>query len=199
MLADPPWRFKDQGTRATPQYEGTQRPASHYRTMALEDICSLPVRDIVAPDAWLFLWCPTSLRSCRYSLKLDDRNPTLGFWAAQHGRGYDLAVAESWGFAPTGAEVVWIKGRIVDDDLRLHIGMGHYTRNAHETCTIYKRGNPKRVAGIPSVILAPRGKHSSKPIELYPMIERFSAGPRLELFARTIRDGWTSWGDEVPV
>jgi N6-adenosine-specific RNA methylase IME4 len=42
-------------------------------------------------------------------------------------------------------------------------------------------------------------EHSRKPDELYPVIERCSPGPYLELFARHGRPGWTAWGDEAPV
>jgi tRNA A37 threonylcarbamoyladenosine synthetase subunit TsaC/SUA5/YrdC len=40
-------------------------------------------------------------------------------------------------------------------------------------------------------------EHSRKPDELYEIIESCSPGPYLELFARTRRDGWLSWGNEV--
>ena len=40
-------------------------------------------------------------------------------------------------------------------------------------------------------------EHSRKPEAFYDLIERCSPGPRLELFARYHRDGWTQWGDEL--
>jgi N6-adenosine-specific RNA methylase IME4 len=40
-------------------------------------------------------------------------------------------------------------------------------------------------------------EHSRKPEAFYELIERCSPGPRLELFARYRRDGWTQWGDEL--
>jgi hypothetical protein len=33
---------------------------------------------------------------------------------------------------------------------------------------------------------------------VYRRIERLYPGPYLELFARKPRDGWTTWGDELP-
>jgi N6-adenosine-specific RNA methylase IME4 len=41
------------------------------------------------------------------------------------------------------------------------------------------------------------GRWAKKPDGSYELIEHVSIGPRLELFARTQRDGWTTWGDEV--
>jgi len=40
-------------------------------------------------------------------------------------------------------------------------------------------------------------EHSRKPDELHAIIEKCSPGPRLELFARHRRQGWTVWGNEV--
>lgn len=40
-------------------------------------------------------------------------------------------------------------------------------------------------------------EHSAKPQEAYRRIERCCAGPRLEMFARDPREGWTVWGDQV--
>jgi N6-adenosine-specific RNA methylase IME4 len=51
----------------------------------------------------------------------------------------------------------------------------------------------------PSVIAAPRRKHSQKPHEVYQIIERMCPNTRkVELFARgRPRKGWRTWGAEV--
>ncbi len=46
-----------------------------------------------------------------------------------------------------------------------------------------------------TLIRAPRGRHSEKPALFYAMIEDMGEAPRLEMFARSRRAGWTSWGD----
>jgi hypothetical protein len=38
---------------------------------------------------------------------------------------------------------------------------------------------------------------TSKPDEIFRRIERYCAGPYLELFARTRRVNWDAWGDQV--
>lgn len=43
----------------------------------------------------------------------------------------------------------------------------------------------------------PHNSHSTKPEFFQDMIETVSDGPRLELFARRPREGWTVWGNEV--
>ena len=41
-----------------------------------------------------------------------------------------------------------------------------------------------------------RGRHSAKPDAFLDLVERVSPPPRLELFARTQRLGWDTWGNE---
>jgi len=50
-----------------------------------------------------------------------------------------------------------------------------------------------------SVINAPVGEHSEKPTVVYELIEEyFPTLPKIELNARTKRDGWVAWGHEAP-
>lgn len=48
FYADPPWQYDNQGTRAATD--------NHYPTMTIADICSLPVEQLAADKALLFLW-----------------------------------------------------------------------------------------------------------------------------------------------
>ena len=40
-------------------------------------------------------------------------------------------------------------------------------------------------------------EHSRKPDEQYAIIEACSWGPRLEMFSRGKRRGWTAWGNQA--
>lgn len=53
VLADPPWSFANTSTR------GAAR--NHYPTLSLDDIASLPVSELVADNALLHVWVPSSL------------------------------------------------------------------------------------------------------------------------------------------
>lgn len=83
------------------------------------------------------------------------------------------------------------------------IGLGQYLRGAHELLLFGRIGKGQhetvwnRHRDVPSVIEARRTKHSAKPEESYQLIERVSRGPRVEFFARSGREGWTSWGNEL--
>lgn len=84
-----------------------------------------------------------------------------------------------------------IYGHFADQDKR-NGGGGKYGK--HKS----KRGKPKRLSkGVRSLIRAPRREHSRKPDEQYERIEALCNGPRLELFARQQREGWTAWGNET--
>lgn len=78
ILADPPWNIEQQGGK------GAER---HYPLMSLERIKAMPVGELAAADAHLWLWCT---------------NATLR-------EGYD--VAEAWGFT-VRSPLTWIKFRL---------------------------------------------------------------------------------------
>src|SRR5580765_7944962 len=52
IVADPPWRYqKDTTNGAKPG-----AAEAHYSTLGMRDIAALPVADLAAPDAHLYLW-----------------------------------------------------------------------------------------------------------------------------------------------
>lgn len=176
ILADPPWRFKS-NSDAKPGRNARR----HYRTMTLPEIAALPVADYAADDAALFLWIT---------------GPLLAI-------GAHLPIMKAWGFKPSGMGFVWIKLNpkaaslfILTTDLAT--GGGFTTRKNAEFCLIGKRGRSvRRDAGVHEVIIEPRREHSRKPEAVYERIQRYAAGPYLELFGRQERPNWTVRGDEV--
>jgi N6-adenosine-specific RNA methylase IME4 len=78
------------------------------------------------------------------------------------------------------------------------MGTGYWTRANPELCLLFTRGKPKRLsAAVRKLMIAPRREHSRKPDQQYQDIEQLVGGPYLELFARTEREGWTSWGNQT--
>ena len=57
ILADPPWQFQNKTGKVAPGH----KHFNDYRTLSLEDIASLPVTEISAARAHLYLWCPNAL------------------------------------------------------------------------------------------------------------------------------------------
>lgn len=113
----------------------------------------------------------------------------LFLWALASMLPVAIALGETWGFRYKSVAFVWDKGRI---------GLGYWTRQEAEVCLLFTKGRPRRKSrAVRQVIRAPRREHSRKPDETYAGIEALVAGPYLELFARTRRRGWESWGDEA--
>ncbi len=169
ILADPPWRFINRTGKVAPEHRRLDR----YDTMAVDEIAALPVREIADVPSHCYLWVPNAL--------LAD----------------GLRVLDAWGFAYK-TNLVWHKVR--KDGGSDGRGVGFYFRNVTELVLFGVRGSLRTLPpGRREVNLLPTRKreHSRKPDELYPLIERCSPGPYLELFARYPRADWTSWGSEA--
>ena len=78
----------------------------------------------------------------------------------------------------------------------LAYGIGYWMRSAVEPVLIGSRGKTIRTKER-GVFLARTQGHSIKPDNLHEIAERNFPEPRLELFARRPRDGWTTIGDEL--
>lgn len=118
------------------------------------------------------------------------RDCALFMWVVDSNLPEALQLGAAYGFEFKTIAFIWDKGD--------KIGMGYWTRKQAEICLLFTRGKPRVLDhGVRQIIRAPRREHSRKPDETYEGIERLCAGPRLELFARTSRPGWTSWGNQV--
>lgn len=176
IVADPPWRYRNtRGTQTRSRIGRRQIAAEgNYATMANDDIAALPVADLAADQAHLYLWVT---------------NPRL-FGERKRGEVQPVDILESWGFEYV-TMLTWVKTGPP--------GMGFYFRGETEHVLFGIRGK----LGIPAsiresnVFTSPRRGHSEKPDCFYDLVERISPGPRLEMFARRARLGdWSYWGDE---
>lgn len=148
---------------------GMDRAAdNHYPTSTTDEICARPVGDIAADDCVLFL--------CATAPMLPDA----------------LRVMEAWGFTYK-SHLIWRKP---------HVGTGYWFRNGHELLLVGTRGKipaPTPGTQFDSIINAPTAEHSEKPDRFYEIIEAYFPNlPKIELNARRRREGWDSWGNEVP-
>lgn len=97
-------------------------------------------------------------------------------------------IIEAWGFRYKSC-LVWIKPQL---------GNGNYWRLSHEFLLLGVRGNLTfEDRTQQSWVYAERTQHSAKPAIFRRLLERISPGPRLELFARTLSEGWTTWGYQL--
>jgi N6-adenosine-specific RNA methylase IME4 len=179
------------------------------RTRVLEIAAqpSVPVLDaypvLCADPPWRYERAPTPTRAVENqypTMSTDDicslevpaaEDSVLFLWATAPKLPEALDVMEAWGFTYR-TNMVWVKDRP---------GMGWYARSRHELLLIGRRGSmpvPDEEDRPESVLNAPRGEHSEKPVEAYRLIESmYPLHPRVELFARGQRPGWAVWGNQA--
>lgn len=178
IVADPPWPITwSGGTTRAGETSGSRKHYAKkplpYPTMTVDEIAALPVADLAADDAHLFLW-------------------TLDRYVID---GSAAAVCRAWGFAPLPQMLVWNKrsaglGRIIRPAHELVvIGRRGDARLAEISTTSVRAWGQVYADGAKV--------HSAKPDASYDEIEALSPGPYLELFARRQRLGWDTWGNEA--
>ncbi|WP_339933322.1 MT-A70 family methyltransferase [uncultured Brevundimonas sp.] len=170
ILADPPWQFQNRTGKVAPEHKRLNR----YSTMDLKAICDLPVGEVAADTAHLYMWVPNALLP------------------------EGLEVLKAWGFNYK-SNLIWHKIR--KDGGSDGRGVGFYFRNVTEILLFGTRGKNARTEAPGrsqvNMIQTRKREHSRKPDEQYELIEACSAPDYLELFARGERPGWTVWGNQA--
>ncbi len=162
VLADPPWRY------ATPISDG-RRIENHYPTMSLDEICAVPISNVITEDCLLCLWAT---------------NPLLL---------EALKVIEAWGFTYR-ANLVWVKDKIgmgkrvrQRHELLLLATRGSFPAPGPAEM-------PESVIEAPRTEHSAKPVEAYEIIE-----RQYPSLPKLELFARSSRAGWMQWGNQLGV
>jgi N6-adenosine-specific RNA methylase IME4 len=172
IVIDPPWP----GPGNVPAFDSELSAGKiasvliPYSTMTGIQVAALRVSEIATMDAQLWLWC------CSRSV------------------GDAFLLCQAWGFKYRGL-FVWRKmtgkgglGMNMRNQCEFLLwGARHGARISHGAdCPwqVHEWRRPKR--------------HSEKPAEAYELIRSLSDGPRIDIFARQHRPGFTPWGNEVP-
>ncbi len=177
LIADPPWQYRNAG--------GNGAAENHYPTMSIGDICSMepfgrPVRELVAPDAVLYLWATWPM--------LVEAQQVINAWGFTYKTGLPWVKTNTPLAPDLWGDLQW----------RPAMGTGFWVRGCSELLLIATRGLPPVPDDRPLGLLVDlRQEHSRKPAAQYELAERHP-GPYLELFARPpVRTGWDAWGNEV--
>jgi len=167
IYADPPWKYND---RLDLQGEGADL---HYKTMNIQELCNLPIKEISDEDCILFMW--TTMPMLEVSFK----------------------VIDAWGFKYKTCGFCWIKTNPKAGTI--FKGIGRWVMGNAEICLLCTKGKPKRIVkNIHQVVMSPRSVHSKKPDEVRKRIVQLMGDiPRIELFARQKSKGWDVWGNET--
>lgn len=158
-----------------------------------------PYSTIVADPPWRYASAATKADAgTRYStmslgdiqalpvLSLAADSAHLWLWATNGLMEEGYAVVRAWGFEPLTL-VTWCKPGP---------GVGHYLRNNTEHVILASRGKASTPDDKPlsTWFVWPRTAHSVKPPAFGDLVEQVSPGPYVELFCRSPRMGWDSWG-----
>lgn len=178
IVADPPWMYQKQPGSKGADAAAPGAAEARYDTLTNEQIAALPVADVAADNAHLFLWVT---------------NP--GLYGGRFSDVTPAHIAAAWGFEYR-TMLTWVKTTLSGDVMRG--GMGWYFRGCTEHILYATRGKAAIPSEVrePNVIMAPRGTHSAKPPEFLDMVERVTTGRRLEMFCRSPRPGWEAWGNQ---
>ena len=96
-------------------------------------------------------------------------------------------VLDAWGFT-FKTILTWVKHTM---------GLGDWLRGRTEHCLMAVRGKPTSLlTNQTTMIHGQLRKHSQKPEEFDQLVETLCPGSKLEMFARTPRDGWLQHGNE---
>lgn len=173
LYTDPPWQQGRGGKKAArPNSTGTTVP---YETMDVPGIMELHryvTNELMNEKHNVFMWTID-----KYLPQTEEIMSLLGY--------------------KLHARLIWDKGN--------GPAPAYTVRFAHEYLLwFYKKGNiilpDKDKRGAFSTVLRENSKrhHSQKPECVYQMLETlFPQAKKLELFARTERDGWDQWGNEL--
>jgi N6-adenosine-specific RNA methylase IME4 len=159
LYADPPWRYEHVETES-------RAIENQYPTLALDEICALPVGDVITDDCLLFMWAT--------SPKLAE----------------SMRVLEAWGFSYRTC-AVWVKDKI---GMGYYFRQRHElllvaTKGQPPTPAPSDRLDSVIEGACGKHSAKPTAFYEV--IErMYPTL------PKLELFCRSPRDGWKAWGNQ---
>jgi len=165
ILIDPPWKY---GKWAAPNNRKGQQYDLPYSSMTVEEIKSLPIKDIADENCELYLWTTQKYLPVAFDV--------LKIW------GFKYCQTLIWCKKPRGTG----QGGVYCPTNEFLI-LGRRGRMP----------NVKRVDSTWWLTKRPHNSHSTKPEFYQDMIETVSEPPRLEMFARRKREGWDVWGNEV--
>jgi N6-adenosine-specific RNA methylase IME4 len=162
IYADPPWRYEHPPIGAS-----NRSIENHYPTMTLEEICALPVSELAADDALLYLWATApKLAEC-------------------------ILVLEAWGFAYR-TNLVWVKDKI---GMGYHARNQHELLLVAKRGSIPPPAPGDRVSSVIHADRTEHSAKPAIFYELierwYPSL------PKIELFSRAPRTGWAAWGNQA--
>lgn len=169
IYADPPWQYGKWNNTPNPKksFKGGKAKPHPYPTMSIEEIKTLPVKQIAHKNCLLFLW--TTNKYLPYSFDI------LSCW------GFRYAQTLVWCKAPGPLGLGGLFAPTTEYIIMGRKGKIPIKKRINSTWYLWKRQN----------------KHSKKPQEFRNLLDNLKLEPKIELFAREKTKGWDVWGNEV--
>ena len=172
ILIDPPWSY-------TGQQDKWGAAAKFYDTMTDRDIYNLPLTSLLNKPNVVFVWAT---------------GPKLH---------KAIRAIQKWKLSYRGVAFVWIKTKKDGTPIGAQGVRPSVVKPLTEFVLVAStqlEGRPLKLSSesVVQTIFAPKREHSQKPDEVMERIEQmYPEYSKLEMFARTPRDGWGAWGNEV--
>ena len=168
IVVDPPTKYGKWG-KATPEHRPNGKSYDMpYKTMTLKQITMLPIKDFADVNCELYLWTTQKY--------LPESFDFLKSW------GFRYCQTITWCKAPRG------------------LGQGGIFCPTTEFLILGRKGKmplKRRLDSTWYLVKRPHNSHSTKPEFFKDLIEKVTDEPRLEIFARRERYGWSCIGDEL--
>ena len=171
LMVDVPWSYRV----AKYSESKTLNGLATYPCQSLQELMDMPVKKILAEPAVCFFWVTGPMLSDAFK------------------------ILEAWGLTYCSIFNVWVKTYANGEPV---FNPGYYSRSSVELLLIATRGKGltklRKRFDIRQVVQAPRLTHSEKPDIFVRIVESlFDFPAKLEMYARSIKPGWSSWGLEV--
>ena len=169
IYADPPWKYNDdmEFKKYRPNPAGAE---SHYKCMTIDEIKSLPIKNIANKDSCLFLWATVPL--------LPEALEVLNEW------GYRYKTSIFWRKIMSLGMGYWFRGQV---EVLLFGIKGKV-----------KAFRCQKANVIQTKVRKHSQKPDEVYVIIEEISQKFNLNPKIELFARHKREGWDVWGNEVP-
>jgi N6-adenosine-specific RNA methylase IME4 len=182
VMVDPPWPTKMRSEKGE-----AKSSVAHYGSMSIADIKALPVGQLLKKNAFVFLWSI-------WPMMLYGGDPERHFAAADASYSPPGDCLKAWGVRYVSGGP-WLKRT---KHGKLAFGTGYRFRSATEPFLLGVTGAPTNSRSERNFIEGLAREHSRKPEEAYAFCERFVPGGKFcEIFSRTSRPGWDTWGHEA--
>ena len=165
IYADPPWQYSNSGVIGETDHYG--HAGRHYTSMSISELCELPVKDLAADDAVLFLWVTSPF--------LEESFEVIRAWGFKYKTSFVWdKVGHNYGHYNSVRHeflLVCTRGSCTPDDPRLYDSVQSIKKSDQHS------EKPEAFREI--------------------VDDLYEWGDRIELFARRQAEGWATWGNEV--